>query len=122
MLLPSPARTLALLGAIALVAGCHESDIEPRSAIEDDWAIRQWQQPAGQMSQADIPRVWAENPAPMPRIRARSVSLGFVGDAPLEQESPAEGRWPWAQELFPPDCNVLEPQYGFGRRFDRGHW
>ncbi len=70
-----------LMGSALL--GCHESDIEPESPVNDDWMVSQWQQPAITMSQRDFPPVLADNPAPLSRVPTRSISLGFMGDSPI---------------------------------------
>jgi hypothetical protein len=111
---------LALAAAIAVCAtGCHESDLEPESPLRGDWSITQWQQSAATMSQADIPHYAVVNPAPLPLERPRSVSLGFIGDAPLTPSPVYAPRWPYAPEPF-----YQSYAYGYGRygRSSRGRW
>jgi len=79
-LLSVTAVLLALTGV-----GCHESDIEPRSPLSDDWTVYDSEEPVEMMSQEDIPEVSAENPAPLPAEPPPSISLGCIGDEPLTQ-------------------------------------
>lgn len=100
---------LAVMGA--LVAGCHESEIEPRAPIADPWeddGSAEWERPVFAMSQADIPPAVIADPAPV-LVRPRSISLGFVGDEPLTPSPVMPPRWPWVQERF-----HLQPAYAYG--------
>ena len=108
---------LTVMGAF--VAGCHESEIEPRAPIADPWeeGRAEWDRPVFAMSQDDIPAAVVDDPAPV-LVRPRTISLGFVGDEPLAPSPTMPPRWPWVQERF-----HLQPAYAFGygipRRFYR---
>ncbi len=95
------ARELSMAVALLGVglAGCHESDIEPRSPIDDDWALQDTQRPVLAMSQDDIPLADVSNPCPLPAEPPRVINLGTIGDAPLTQVHPPH-RWPWSPEPF----------------------
>jgi hypothetical protein len=132
----APGRLLLCFGLLAAgtaaLAGCHESDIEPQSPVSDEWAVREWSQPVVLMSQADVPpglpRGDDGNPAPLPAEPPRSVSLGYISDAPLSQVQ-VPRRWPWVQEPFHMDRWSYGGgygryggggYYGYSRGFGRG--
>jgi hypothetical protein len=60
---------------------------------------------------APVPAV--VDPAPVPRERPQSVSLGYIGDAPLTETPPSPPHWPYVQEPF----HYREPygRHGYGR-------
>ena len=117
-------RILVGLALAVLVAGCHESEIEPASPIRDDWARASFQDPEEMFW--DVPPPVVTNPAPVV-YRPASISLGYVGDAPLT-ETPAQApHWPWVQERFQADryrmgygATGYGYAYGYGRGLRRG--
>lgn len=94
---PSACHILVLLVAAAL-AGCHESELEPKSP-EQVWDLETPGASAeAAYTMAPVPAVF--DPAPVPRDRPRSVSLGFIGDGPLTPSPHVGPHWPWVQEPF----------------------
>src|SRR4051812_41563825 len=109
----------AIALATACIFGCGESEIEPRSAASvagDAWDP--FTDAPRNPAHSDLPTRF---PPPMPvradavaqqappsppegetmastyapPRRAHSISLGYVGDAPLTQSEPTPPRWPW---------------------------
>jgi hypothetical protein len=109
---------LTLQVGMLSLAGCHESDIEPETPISDEWAVRDVGRPVVLMSQADIPPADFGNPAPLPAEPPRSVSLGYISDAPLSQVY-VPRRWPWVQEPFHIDRWPYAGGYG---RYGGGYY
>ncbi len=104
---------LLSLAGLSLMAGCHESDLEPQSPLRGDWTMSGWQAPVASVPM-EAPLVYAENPAPV-LYRARSVSLGYIGDAPLTATPYGGPRWPWVQEGF-----HMAPAYAYGYGYGYG--
>jgi len=108
---------LLLLAMAGGLAGCHESELEPKTPD----AVWDMERPGGSTEAtyalAPVPAVF--NPAPLPRERPASISLGYIGDGPL---TPAHGivrRWPWVQERF----HIADHSsygYGYSRGYSRG--
>jgi hypothetical protein len=100
---------LALLLSAGAIGACHESELEPKTP-DGVWEM---ERPGGSVEAtytlAPVPAVF--NPAPLPRERPRSVSLGYIGDAPLTQTQGVTRRWPWVQERF----HIADhSSYGYG--------
>jgi len=111
-----------VLFALPLVLdGCTESQLEQR-VPEQVWQDR----PTGPTPQegpleatyrmSPVPAV--VDPAPVPRERPRSISLGYVGDAPLTETPVYPPHWPYVQEPF----HYREPYGGRRYGYGRGHW
>jgi hypothetical protein len=117
---PSTFRALSLVLAAAAVplAGCHESELEPQTP-DQVWAV---ERPGAGLEAAytmsPTPAVF--NPAPLPRDRPRSVSLGYIGDSPLTASPPRGPRWPWVQEPFR-YRGYGGGSYGRGRSYGYGY-
>lgn len=89
---------LALLALAVGGAGCHESELEPKTP-EGVWDMETPGVAAeASYTMAPVPAVM--NPAPLPRERPRSISLGYIGDAPLAGSPPVGPHWPYVQEPF----------------------
>jgi hypothetical protein len=78
------------------LAGCHESELEPK-APEAAWSEPGRGAAEATYAMAPVPAVI--DPAPVPE-RPKSISLGFVGDEPLAETPPAPLHWPYVQEPF----------------------
>jgi hypothetical protein len=104
---------VGIAGLTCLALGCHESELEPESPVRGDWSMAEWQAPVAYMSQSDVPSSVIVNPAPVV-YRPRSISLGFIGDAPLTPSAEQGPRWPWVQEPF-----HMAPSYAYGYGYGR---
>jgi hypothetical protein len=92
------AATCVLLLATALLGGCHESELEPKTP-DQMWEVeRPGAATEAAYTMAPVPAVF--DPAPVPRERPQSVSLGYIGDAPLTPAPHVAARWPWVPEPF----------------------
>jgi hypothetical protein len=111
------ALVLAALSVLAL-AGCHESELEPRTP-DAIWVEPNEGSLEAAYAMAPVPAV--TNPAPQPESqRRRSISLGYIGDAPLTQAPPSPPHWPYVAEPF----RYRDPYprvYGRGYRYGRHH-
>jgi hypothetical protein len=106
-------RRWLLLAPLAVV-GCHESELEPKAP--------EWGEPgrgAVEATYAMAPVPAVIDPAPV-RERPRSISLGYIGDAPLTETPPSPPRWPYVEEPFRYQEPYATP-YGFGLP-RRGRW
>jgi hypothetical protein len=91
---------LVAISFVAALAGCAESQLEPRS----DWiaspVIFAPSPGAAEIHTIVAPEKWVENPAPSAPVRRPSISLGFIGDEPLGESEQGRPRWPWIPEPF----------------------
>ncbi len=96
---PHPLRTALTFAAVGLygvgLAGCHASELEPQTP-DEVWQVDRGA-PEAAYTMAPVPAVY--NPAPIAE-RPRSISLGFIGDAPLSPAAPHGAHWPYVQEDF----------------------
>jgi hypothetical protein len=114
-----PTVCVVLLGLVgSLLGGCHESDLEPQSPLRGDWSMSHWATPAAAMP-IEVPSLAVVDPAPI-SYRPRSISLGFIGDAPLTQTPYYGPRWPWVQEPFYYGAPAYAYGYGGYGRSRRG--
>lgn len=117
---PPTFRALPLVLAVAALpaAGCHESELEPQTP-DQVWAVdRPGTGVEAAYTMAPTPAVF--DPAPVPRERPRSVSLGYIGDTPLAPSAPRGPRWPWVQEPFH-YRGYGSGSYGHGRSYGRSY-
>ena len=112
-----PAVLLAPLVLALLNAGCHESELEPKSPD----AL--WESPmTAEQTYMLAPVPAVVDPAPV-RERPKSISLGFIGDQPLTEVPSSGPRWPYVAEPF----HYREPYayggyYGYRGGYGRGHY
>jgi hypothetical protein len=78
------------------LGGCHESELEPK-APEGIWTEPGQGAAEATYTMAPVPAVI--DPAPAPE-RPKSISLGYIGDAPLTETPPSPLHWPYVQEPF----------------------
>jgi hypothetical protein len=121
------ARFALIVAVASQLAGCGESEIEPRSAASvqgDEWDPFVPEPPpragAAPRAQPLAPRaeLAVVEPSPPPPQRPRSISLGYIGDEPLTPSPPTPPRWPWVAEPFHNDH--WTSGYGWTRRCTRG--
>ncbi len=104
--------------AAACLSGCHESELEPRTP-DQVWDLeRPGASAEAAYTMAPVPAVI--NPAPTPRERPQSRSLGYVGDEPLAPLPSAGPHWPYVPEPF--HYREPYPSRGNGYGRGRGHW
>jgi hypothetical protein len=105
-----------ILGLLLVLTACHESELEPQTP-DQMWDEHPDQVQGGPLeasyAMAPIPAVM--DPAPI-RERPRSISLGYVGDAPLTETPPGPPRWPWVEEPFRYQEPYGPQRYGYGHR------
>ncbi len=111
----------AIVAIALLLVGCHESELEPQTPAA---AMRAPGEGAAEATYALAPVPAVFDPAPV-RERPASISLGYVGDAPLTETPPSGRHWPYVQEPF----HYVEPyptyygyRSGFHRAYGRGRW
>ena len=90
-------RRLTLVATALFLIGCHESELEPQTPASALRAPGEGGAAEATYALAPVPAVY--DPAPV-RERPQSISLGFVGDAPLAETPPAPPHWPYVQEPF----------------------
>src|SRR6476469_3715323 len=108
----------ALLGLLLALTACHESELEPQTPdqVWDEPHSATYGPLEATYAMAPVPAV--VDPAPVPREPPRSISLGYVGDAPLAESAPSPPHWPYVQEPF----HYREPYGGRRYGYGRGHW
>ncbi len=113
-----PIPTLFVLAAVAFpLAGCHTSELEPQTP-DQVWEVdRPGSGVESLYAMAPVPAVF--DPAPVPRERPRSVSLGYIGDWPLAGSEPTGPHWPYVQEPFHFQGRSSIYGYGYGRGYHR---
>jgi hypothetical protein len=111
-----------LLPALSLlvVAGCHESELEPQTP-EGLWCDRSAETT---YMMAPVPAV--VDPAPV-WPQPRSISLGYIGDERLTPTPPSPPHWPYAPA--PPFADHYRAGYGYRSGYGfayryrgRGYW
>jgi len=110
-------RSWLLVVPLAL-AGCHESELEPKAPAGV------WTEPGrgaaeATYTMAPVPAVI--DPAPVAREPPKSISLGYVGDEPLTETPPSPPHWPYVQEPFYYQEPYPTP-YAFAVPRRHGHW